>query len=282
MGAGIAQVAALAGYQVALADSTGEALDAARLRIADSLGRMSRRGLIGEEAGIHAQDRLSFHTSLEEVVSGRWLVVEAIVEDLTVKRAVFTELDRLSLPDVVLATNTSQYPIHEVAEPCVHKGRVLGMHWSNPPPLMPLVELIVSEETTARSLELALDFLERCGKESVVCRRDVPGFISNRLSTALFMEAVRLVDEGVATAAEVDLVATKMFGHRMGPLATLDLAGIDTALMVSSALQEAYGGDRFTPPPLLHRLVDEGRFGRKSGSGFFDHPSAHDRGNTNG
>jgi 3-hydroxybutyryl-CoA dehydrogenase len=268
MGSGIAQVAALAGKAVILTDFD-PALGAAQERIATSFGRLVRRGTLTSEQREAASARVETTTDTEGAACDADLVIEAIIENLQAKQSLFAMLDKVCAPDVVLATNTSQFQIGRIAQPCVHGARVIGMHWSNPPILMRLVEVILSADTSPATLEVAEDFIRSCDREFVVCRKDVPGFISNRLSTVLFMEGARLVDEEIATPAEIDSVARLMFGHRMGPLETLDLAGLDTALAASRALAAHYGGDRFTPPPVLSRLVDEGRLGRKSGSGFY-------------
>lgn len=277
MGAGIAQVVAQAGLHVDVVDASPASLESAPDRIDQSLARMVRAGRLEARDAELARQRLRFTSDLQSCSPNPCVAIEAVVEDLGVKQELFAELDRLYEGDTVLATNTSQFPIHLVGQRCQDKSRVIGMHWSNPPPIMPLVEVITAEETSDSTLDRTLQFLDRCGKESVICRRDVPGFISNRLSTVLFMEAVRLVDEGVATAQDVDEVARKMFGHRMGPLATLDLAGLDTALKVSTALDEHYGGDRFSPSRLLRMMVEDGRHGRKAGHGFFDYDSRDGR-----
>jgi 3-hydroxybutyryl-CoA dehydrogenase len=269
MGSGIAQVAAQSGFDVTLVDTTTEALDRGLSSIGDSLRRFVRSGRVAQDDVPRIHGRIRITTDLEEPARAADLVIEAIVEDLVAKQELFRRLDRVCRPDVVLATNTSQFQITRIAEQCEHPERVIGVHFSNPPPLMRLVEIILGERTSSRALDLVTGFLTACDRETVLCRKDVPGFISNRLSSALFMEAARLVDEEVATPADVDRVAQLMYGHKMGPLATLDLAGLDTALKVSTALSEHYGGDRFTPPPILKHLVEQGRLGQKSGSGFY-------------
>ncbi|PRY41637.1 3-hydroxyacyl-CoA dehydrogenase family protein [Umezawaea tangerina] len=270
MGSGIAQVAAQAGLDVVLVDDDVEALDRAAARIADSLARFVRSGSLTDDEASRARGLIVTETDLRAGGSSADLVIEAIVEKLEPKQRLFAELDAMCAPDVVLATNTSQFQIGRVAANCDRPDRVIGMHWSNPPQLMKLVELVVGPDTSSEAVAGAIRFLDGVDRRHVLCLKDVPGFISNRMSTALFMEGVRLVDEGIATAEDVDLVARLMFGHKMGPLETLDLAGLDTALLVSTALADFYGGDRFTPPDLLERHVAAGRTGRKSGSGFYE------------
>jgi 3-hydroxybutyryl-CoA dehydrogenase len=270
MGSGIAQVAAQAGYRVVLIDNDQAALERAERRIADSLARFVRSSVLTTEAAAAARALVVTEMDIEVGARSADLVIEAIVEDIEPKQRLFAELDEMCAPDVLLATNTSQFQIARVAEKCQRPDRVIGMHWSNPPPLMKLVELIVGPETSTEAVNSAARFLDSVDRRHVVCLKDVPGFISNRMSTVLFMEGARLVDEGIASAEDVDLVARLMYGHKMGPLETLDLGGLDTALKVSTALDDYYGGDRFTPPDLLKQHVAAGRLGRKSGSGFYE------------
>ena len=271
MGAGIGQVAALGGFHVSIVDSDEGALEGGGIRVVESLARLVRSGKLPQECADAAQGRLSYGLSTEAAVCDADMVIEAIVEALAPKQALFETLGNLCAPDTILATNTSQFSIGLVAERCANPERTVGMHFSNPPPLMSLVEVILSDRTSEHACATVLQFLADCGKAAVICRKDVPGFISNRLSIALFMEAVRLVEEGVAEPREIDDVARLMFGHRMGPIATLDLAGLDTALRTASALSEHYGGDRFAPPRLLAEMVATGSLGRKSGAGFYEY-----------
>lgn len=267
MGSGIAQVAAQAGFSVTLVDSMAGALENARARILRSVSRLTQAGKLSEPEQA-ALSRIAFTTDLSKDAPHADLVIEAIIEQLAPKQDLFARLDRLCRPEITLATNTSQFQISKIAELCEKRDRVVGMHWSNPPPMMPLVEIIAGRDTSGATLESTRAFVKACGKASVTCAKDVPGFISNRLSTVLFMEAIRLVEEEIATPEDIDAVARLMFGHRMGPIATLDLAGLDTALHVSTALDAHYGGTRFTPPQLLKTMVNDGKFGRKSGAGF--------------
>lgn len=270
MGSGIAQVAAQAGFEVTLVDTSDEALAQGIARIDESLRRLLRSKRIDLSLATETRARISTTSEVSRPAARADIVIEAIVEDIDAKQSLFAELDGISGPDAVLATNTSQFQITRIAEACGRPERVIGVHFSNPPQLMKLVEVILGQRTEEATLHVVESFLSACDREMVLCRKDVPGFISNRLSTVLYMEAARLVDEGVATPEDVDKVAQLMYGHRMGPIATLDLAGLDTALRVSTALDEYYGGDRFTPPPILARLVDQGRYGKKTGAGFYE------------
>jgi 3-hydroxybutyryl-CoA dehydrogenase len=273
MGSGIAQVAAQGGYNVVLVDNDLAALARAEARITDSLARFVRSGTLTDDQASRARGLIVTETDVRASAESADLVIEAIIEKIEPKQHLFAQLDAICAPDVLLATNTSQFQIARVAANCTRPDRVIGMHWSNPPPLMKLVELVVGPATSSEAVAAAVRFLDSVDRLHVLCLKDVPGFISNRMSTVLFMEGIRLVEEGIATAEDVDLVARLMYGHKMGPLETVDLAGLDTALLVSTALAEYYGGDRFTPPDLLKRHVEAGRTGRKSGSGFYERPS---------
>lgn len=268
MGSGIAQVIATAGYHVRLTDVSRKALDIAQTRIADSLSRLVASGRMESDIPETALERIEFDEYAPSALNEVDLVLESVVEDLEVKREIFQDLDARTGSEVLLATNTSQFPIGKIAGGASSPERIIGMHWSNPPPLMPLVEVIPSAKTSDEAFNQCIDFVHSCGHRTVVCRKDVPGFISTRLYQALVLEAMRIVDDGLASAEEVDDVARYMHGHKMGPLAALDFAGLDTALSVSKELADHYG-PRFLASPVLSRLVDAGHTGRKSGRGFY-------------
>jgi 3-hydroxybutyryl-CoA dehydrogenase len=270
MGAGIAQAAAMAGYAVEIVDQSETLLESAKARVRDSLERFARRPDYNADHPEIIANRMVWSTDLRVAVSRSDLVIEAVTEDLGVKQSLFRDLAEWTDDSVLLATNTSQFPIGSVAATCVAPERVTGMHWSNPPPIMPLVEIIRGEASDPSAVKAAQAFVRSCGKQVVTCEKDVPGFIANRYSGALFTEAMRLVDEGVASPAEIDAVARLMLGHRMGPVETLDFVGLDTALKGFTTMNAYYGGGRFYPPPVLAALVSQGHYGRKTGSGFYE------------
>jgi 3-hydroxybutyryl-CoA dehydrogenase len=269
MGSGIAQVAATSGYEVTLADLNSDALTRGKERILDSLSRFVASQRLTTEASQAAFARIRMTTDSNAAAASVDLVIESIVEDLAIKQALFKALDQICSPDVVLATNTSQYPIGQIAENTSNPQRIIGMHWSNPPPLMPLVE-VNPGHASQDVLTAVLDFIRSCNHQSVVCKKDLAGFISTRLFQALVLEAMRIIDDGLATPKDVDDVARLMHGHKMGPLAAADFAGLDTTLRVSQALSEVYGS-RFSASSILEDLVAQGRNGRKSGKGFYEY-----------
>jgi 3-hydroxybutyryl-CoA dehydrogenase len=270
MGAGIAQTAAMSGYCVEVVDQGADLLENARERVRVSLERFERRDEYDGDDSTTVDQRISWSTELDSAMGRAQLVIEAITEDLKAKQALFQQLAAGSAESVLLASNTSQFPISAVAATCPAPERVVGMHWSNPPPVMPLVEIIRGEGSHDSAVNAAQAFVRSCGKDVVTCERDVPGFIANRYSGALFTEAMRLVDEGVASAADIDAVARVVLGHHMGPLETLDFVGLDTALKGFTSLNNHYGGGRFLPPPILKTLVARGHYGRKAGGGFYE------------
>jgi 3-hydroxybutyryl-CoA dehydrogenase len=255
MGTGIAQVAAASGLDVTVVDVSEAALEKA-------LGRIERR----DEA---ARARITATTDLEAAADADH-VIETVVEDLAVKREVLARLDALCREDVILASNTSQFSITALAAATKRPDRVIGSHWFNPPPVMQLIEVIRGAETSDETLRTTLELAGRYGKKTVVCNKDTPGFITSRLIIALGLEAMRIVEEGVASVEDVDEACRLAFNHAMGPLDTMDFSGLDTALHVADAMREQYG-ERFLAPQNLRVLVNGGHLGRKTGRGFRDH-----------
>jgi 3-hydroxybutyryl-CoA dehydrogenase len=267
MGNGIAQVVAGAGLEVTIVDVDDAALERARTRIERSLGRFVKAERLSAEDADGVRARISTSTDLDAAAAEADHAIETVIEDLDVKRDVLTRLDAACRDDVVFASNTSQFPISALAAATSRADRVIGSHWFNPPPMMDLIEVIrgvaTSDETLATTLELA----ERYGKRTVVCQKDTPGFITSRLIVTLALEAMRIVEEGIADPDDVDLACVKAFNHAMGPIDTMDYSGLDTTLRVADNMRHTYG-ERFLAPQNLRALVNAGRIGRKSGSGF--------------
>jgi 3-hydroxybutyryl-CoA dehydrogenase len=271
MGSGIAQVAAGAGRTVILRDVTDEALERGRSGIARSLDRFVGKGTLSREAADAALGRITTTTDLG-CVSEAGLVVEAVFESLEVKTELFGELDRLAPDGAVLATNTSAIPITRIAAATKRPESVVGTHFFSPVPMMALCELVRGYKTSDETLESARAFAESVGKTCVVVNRDVAGFVTTRLITALAMEAVRLVETGVASAEDIDIACKLGFGHAMGPLATTDLTGVDILRNAAQNIYDETQDEKFAPPELLNRMVSAGDLGRKSGRGFYSYP----------
>jgi 3-hydroxybutyryl-CoA dehydrogenase len=270
MGSGIAQVAAVSGHPVVLRDVTDEALDRARAGIERSLGRFVAKGRLEQSAADDALGRITTTTDLDAVADSEF-VVEAVFEKLDVKQGIFRDLDRLCRADAVLATNTSAIPITSIASVTGRPESVVGTHFFSPVPMMALCELVRGYKTSDETLARARTFAESLGKTCVVVNRDVAGFVTTRLICALAMEAVRLVEDGIATAEDVDTACRLGFGHAMGPLATIDLTGVDILRNASMNIYEDTADEKFFPPETLARMVAAGDLGRKSGQGFYHH-----------
>ncbi|HEX3731668.1 MAG TPA: 3-hydroxyacyl-CoA dehydrogenase family protein [Mycobacteriales bacterium] len=270
MGSGIAQTAAQAGWQVALHDASPHAVTTARENIDTSLRRFVAKGTMTEEQAAATRGRITLAAPLRDA-AGAAIVVEAVFEDLELKRRVFAELDEVCGADTLLASNTSAIPITEIAANLAAPERVVGTHFFSPVQLMPLCEVVRGERTAESALARAVAFAEQLGKTTVVVRKDVAGFVTTRLVVALVMEAVRLVEAGVATPEDIDTACRLGFGHRMGPLATCDLTGADVLRAATNVIHAESGQDTFVVPGLLNRMVAAGELGRKTGRGFYDY-----------
>jgi 3-hydroxybutyryl-CoA dehydrogenase len=270
MGGGIAQVAAVAGYDVVLRDVTPEALERGLGTVRASYAKFVERGRLEADAAEAALARITTTTDLGAAADAD-LVVEAVFEKLEVKAEVFRELDRLCKDGAVLASNTSAIPITSIAAVTSRPESVVGTHFFSPVPMMKLCEVVRGYKTSDAAIETARSFAEGVGKTVVVVNRDVAGFVTTRLISALAMEAVRLLESGVATAADIDTACRLGFGHAMGPLETADLTGVDIMLNAASNIYADTQDETFAPPELLRRMVAAGDLGRKSGHGFYDH-----------
>ncbi len=270
MGSGIAQVSAVAGHDVVLRDVAEDALERGRAAIEKSLSRFVAKGTLEQADAEAALGRITTTTDLDAAGTAD-VVVEAAFEDVEVKQEVFRQLDRICHEGAVLGTNTSAIPITTIASVTGRPEAVVGMHFFSPVPMMALCELVRGHKTSDATLAAARGFAEGVGKTCVVVNRDVAGFVTTRLICALAMEAIRLVENGVATAEDIDTACKLGFGHAMGPLATTDLTGVDILRNASMNIYRDTADEKFFPPETLSRMVAAGDLGRKSGQGFYSY-----------
>jgi len=269
MGRGIARVAAAAGIAVRLNDLSEETTRAALEALRAALDREVAKNGIGPQQRQAMLDRISPAAGLDEASDGSDLVIEAVPESLELKRRIFGELDRLAPREALLASNTSSLSIGLIAEATSRPERVVGLHFFNPVQRMPLLEVVRGARTSEEALREAVEFGRRLDKEPIVVR-DSPGFATSRLGLVLGLEAMRMVEQGVASPEEIDKAMTLGYGHPMGPLRLTDLVGLDVRLAIAEHLHRELGGQAFDPPRILRRMVEEGRLGRKSGRGFYE------------
>ncbi|HJQ02394.1 MAG TPA: 3-hydroxyacyl-CoA dehydrogenase family protein [Jatrophihabitans sp.] len=268
MGSGIAQVSAVAGLDVVMRDVTEQAVQAGLAGIEKSLTRFANKGTISSDEVAAALGRITTTTDLSAAGDAD-VVVEAVFESLDVKRQLFTDLDRICRPGAILASNTSAIPITQIAAATDRPEAVVGTHFFSPVPMMALCELVRGYKTSDETLATARAFAEQVGKTCIVVNRDVAGFVTTRLIAVLANEAVRLLETGVATAEDIDTACRLGFGHAMGPLATLDLTGVDIMRHASDNIYADTRDPKFAPPELMSRMVLAGDLGRKTGQGFY-------------
>ncbi|MBM3691695.1 MAG: 3-hydroxybutyryl-CoA dehydrogenase [Actinobacteria bacterium] len=269
MGSGVAEVAAKAGHTVVLRSRTQAGADAMVAGLEKSLAKQVERNKIDDAERTAVLGRVRGVTDLGELADCD-LVLESIVEDLATKQALFNELDRICAEHTILATNTSTLPVVEMAMETSRPDRVCGVHFFNPAPAMPLVEIVRALTTSEATLTTARDFAERCGK-TVVDVKDQAGFIVNALLFPYLNNAVKMLDEGVATREDIDAAMKGGCNFPMGPLELLDLVGLDTSLSILEALYAEFKDPNYAPAPLLKRMVSARRLGRKTGEGFYDY-----------
>jgi 3-hydroxybutyryl-CoA dehydrogenase len=269
MGAGIAQVSAQAGIDVLLHDREERILQAAVQSIGTSLNRLAGKGTLSQPDCEAALGRLRTTTDLS-AFADRDFVVEAVNENLALKRQIFESLHAVCRTGVILASNTSSMSITRIAAATGRPDRVIGMHFMNPVPIMKLVEIVPGQATSEATLRETRSLAERLGKTPVTAQ-DLPGFISNRVLMPMINEAIFALHEGVGTREDIDTVMTLGMRHPMGPLALADFIGLDTCLSILEVLHEGFGDPKYRPCPLLRRMVDAGHLGRKAGRGFYDY-----------
>jgi len=268
MGHGIAQVSAAIGCTVRMYDVNDEAVSGGVDRIRGNLDKGIARGKVTEEARDATLANLTTTTTIAEAVAGADLVVEAAPESMELKESIFSEVDAAAPDHAILATNTSSLSIAQIAASVQDPSRFVGMHFFNPVHIMALVEVVWGAETSTETRDAAVDFARRLGKEPIVVK-DAPGFASSRLGIVLGMEAIRMVEQGVASPADIDKAMELGYRHPMGPLRLTDLVGLDVRLGITKYLHETLGSDAFAPPALLRQMVEDGKLGKKSGQGFY-------------
>ena len=269
MGSGIAQVAAASGFNVILRDVSDAALERGFKIIERSLGKLTKKGKLSEDDARAILGRITKTLELKDM-AGADLVIEAAFEKMEIKKELFGELDKVCKPEVVLASNTSSLSITEIAASTSRPDKVVGMHFFNPVPVLPLVEIVQGLTTSDETVELAYQVALKLGK-SPIKTKDQPGFIVNRILVPYMNEAAFAYMEGVGTAEEIDQAMKWGANMPIGPLALLDLVGIDVALDVLEVLYREFGDPKFRPAPILRQMVRAGHLGRKTGKGFFDY-----------
>jgi 3-hydroxybutyryl-CoA dehydrogenase len=270
MGAGIAQVCAQAGIQVFLNDVNDEILNRALKNVAWSLGKFIEKGKVKESLET-IMGRI--RTGTDFTPAGKAdLAIEAVFEKLDLKQEIFRKLDKICQAETLLASNTSAIPITEIAGVTRRPEKVLGLHFFSPVQMMEVVEVIKGARTSEETMQIGVGFVRKIGKEPIRVERDVPGFLLNRINLVSYVEAIRLLEQGIGTVEDIDKGVRLAFGRRMGPFETGDLVGLDVSFGALTAISEVEKDVRYEPPPLLRRKVKAGELGRKTGRGWYEYP----------
>ena len=269
MGNGIAQVAAATGYNVCMMDISDELVKKGMNRVQKSLQRFVKAGKLAEGDAEAIMNRISTDTSVAGAAKGADLVIEAIPENLELKKKVFAELDEVCDSHAILSSNTSELSITDIASATKRPDRVIGMHWFNPPPMMKLIEIVIGVDTSEETTAVIEKVSKKMGKETVRVK-DAQGFVTSRVLGAHMMECMRVLEEGLATPEDIDKAIRLGLNYPMGPFELADYVGLDTLLFASEGLTEAFG-DRFRAPQILRKQVEAGHLGRKTGRGFYDY-----------
>ncbi len=270
MGAGIAEVAARAGFAVRVADASPEAVSRGMARIAASLDKAVEKGKVSPEERGLALGRIQPCSSASDAVSPADLIIEAVPEQMELKKALLQTVAASCLPHAIVASNTSSFSISRLGGFFGDPSRFLGMHFFNPVPVMTLLEVVRGDETREEVVEAVKEVGVRLGKTCIVVR-DAPGFATSRLGITLGNEAMRMVEQGVASAKDIDTAMELGYRHPIGPLKLTDLVGLDVRLAITTYLHEQLGTDTFKPPEILKNMVAEGRLGKKTGKGFYEY-----------
>ncbi|MCL1699469.1 3-hydroxyacyl-CoA dehydrogenase NAD-binding domain-containing protein [Lysinibacillus sp. Bpr_S20] len=270
MGAGIANLAALQGFQVILQDIEERFLEGALQRIETFMSKSVQRGKLTEEQKQQTLGRIKTTTALEQfnVVD---VAIEAVIEDIEIKKDVFANLDRITSPNTILVSNTSSFSITEIAAETNRPNQVAGLHFFNPAQIMKLVEIVRGYETSDVTVAHLRELVTALGKESIEVKIDAPGFVVNRIMIPQFIEAIRVLEEGIATAEDIDKAIKLGLNHPMGPFELQDFAGIDIGYHVMEYFSKEFNDAQYAPPLLLKQMMRAGRFGKKVGAGFYDY-----------
>lgn len=271
MGRGIAYLAAVAGYETVIHDADSSALDAAKASIESTLAKGVERGKVTAEHATAAGARIHLSPDLEPAVHAADLVIEAVPEDVDLKKNLFSQADLFCGEETILATNTSSISISDLAQAVERQDRFVGLHFFNPPHVMKLLEIVRGAQTSDETVAEARQVAEAMGKTAIIVR-DSPGFATSRLGVAIGLEAIRMLEEGVASAEDIDKAMELGYNHPMGPLRLTDLVGLDVRLGIAEYLCSTLGL-RFDPPELLRRMVADGKLGKKTGEGFYRWPA---------
>ncbi len=270
MGAGIAQLCAQQGFSVTVTDISQEFIDKARARIEKGLDKRIAKGKISEDDKKAVLEKMSFEIG-NQAAKDADFVIESVVEDLEIKSKVFAELNDLTRPEVILATNTTSMSISAIAKASSRPDKVIQMHFFNPPTIMKLVEIMPGEKTSRQTMDEAEQFARSLGKDPVVCEKEAPAGIVSRVLGQLLNEATWLVETGVAKPADIDKAMKLGAGHPMGPLQLVDMIGLDVHRAKMQTLRKVLDDPRYQHPPVVDKLVEEGHLGKKSGKGFYDY-----------
>lgn len=267
MGRGIAYLAAVAGYETVIHDSDAAALDAAKASIESTLQKGVERGKVTADDAAAASSRLHLASDLEPAVRAADLIIEATPEDIDLKKNLLAQADLFCAEETIITSNTSSISISLLAQSVERRDRFVGLHFFNPPHVMKLIEVVRGERTSDETVEQVTEVAERMGKTAIVVR-DSPGFATSRLGVAIGLEAIRMLEDGVASAEDIDKAMELGYNHPMGPLRLTDLVGLDVRLGIAEYLCTTLGL-RFDPPELLRRMVADGKLGKKTGEGFY-------------
>jgi 3-hydroxybutyryl-CoA dehydrogenase len=271
MGTGIAQVVAMGGYTVSIRDISADILNKSKTKMDQKLKELVGKGRLSEQDAKSVSNRMTFTEDLKTAVVDADFIIEAVPENLELKRKVFSELDKIAKPSTIFASNTSELSIGSLASNTHRPKQVIGTHWFFPPQVMKLIEVIVTPETSRETLETTVAFSKKIGKETVVCK-DAQGFITSRAISALIAECLRIYEEGIASIEDIDKAMRLGFNHPIGPFQLIDMSGLDVVYHALEGLTKVYG-DRFKPGQKMAELVNTGNLGQKTGKGFYHYGS---------